>query len=86
MEEVPVSLLIESELMEPVPVPEREIRPLSSGGAEDIGLLLTDYDESLGLANSRLRAIRTTTEEYNQRLLRLRCDKVPNAEACDSLP
>ena len=46
-----VSPRIPNELREPVPVPDRDASTL-----KDIGLLLVDYDEALGDANSKIVA------------------------------
>lgn len=48
---------VPEELRQPVAVPSREVRPLDKGGLDDIGLLLVDFDEALGAANSNIVAI-----------------------------
>lgn len=85
MEEIPVTVQIDPALVEPVPVPDREIRPLAEGGLTDTSLLLTDYDEALGTANGQILAIRDTLDLINTRVQELRCQKFPDEQGCDEL-
>ena len=83
--EVLVSPTIDAELRTPVPVPDREVRPISDGGLQDIGLLLTDYDEALGDANGKIVAIDETLTDFERRALENRCETEPEFEGCAAL-
>lgn len=61
-----VSPKIPNELLEPVPVPDREARTL-----RDIGLLVVDYDEALSEANSKIEATKKIVVDFNQRISKL---------------
>lgn len=80
--EVLVSPTIDAELRTPVPVPDREVRAIADGGLQDIGLLLTDYDEALGSANGKISAIDETLTNFERRTLTARCKAEPDHEGC----
>jgi len=58
-----VSPAIPGELLQPVPVPDREADTL-----KDVGLLLVDYDEALGEANSRIEATGEIVRAFEARI------------------
>ena len=61
-----VSPKIPNDLLEPVPVPDREARTL-----RDIGLLVVDYDEALSEANSKIEATKKIVVDFNERISEL---------------
>ena len=85
IKEVLVSPQIDPELRKPVPPPEREIRPIAEGGLDDVGLLLTDFSESLDEANSQITAIDVTLTAFEARVLKNQCAADPTLEACQAL-
>lgn len=54
---------IPSELLEPVPVPDRQTDTL-----RDIGLLIVDYDEALGEANSKIEATAEIMRRFSEKV------------------
>lgn len=58
-----ISPSIPADLLEPVPVPDRETKTL-----KDFGLLVVDYDQSLKEANSKIAATSEIVGKFNERI------------------
>ena len=58
-----ISPAIPAELLEPVPVPYRPAETL-----KELGLLVVDYDQALGIANSKIEATGEIIDRFNKRI------------------
>lgn len=61
--------------------PEREVRPIAEGGLQDIGLLLTDYDEAVDTANDRITGADAILSDFEARAAKAACE-AGDTEAC----